>query len=472
MRPTDISSIIFILFATAASAQDWGLYGSWELVVASSGAGPAGYAFHHPTTVAGSLVFSGTDAATGANTSFALDAASLAWTQYPDVPPPGVARGGPFSFTIGGSVVLTNEADPNTLFVIDSAALGGGWRVVTTLGAPAGRDGERFIEWGGVLYFFGGWQSNGQGVAGTPHNDVYALDLTAALGAAAPPQTWQRSAADLVPGVPSARVGFTFVPFNVGAMLFGGVSLLPGAPLGSNPYNCFSAAFVALGFCDFKQHVHAFLPRNRAPAADSVTGNDWLQLALAGANGGPVPTGRFEHAAGAFGDQMFVFGGNTALGVSAELWAYNLHFQTWGQVAQTAPWPATGFYGTGAWLGRSFWILTAPGVAPGQRPPPGLPAPNQVWRWSPGGGAPGGGGSSSSSSAGSATGLAIAYGHTGGIVLGLLLGLANLFVLVRLAQNARVDLGCGLGGGKGGGGAGYYMAAPAGVASAYEAPSA
>ena len=61
-------------------------------------------------------------------------------------------------------------------------------------------------------------------------------------------------------------------------------------------------------------------------------------------------------------------------------------------------------------------------------------------------------------------------------MLGLLLGLANLFVLVRLAQNARVDLGCGgcgLGGGAGGkGGAGYYVAAPAGIASAYEAPSA
>ena len=60
-------------------------------------------------------------------------------------------------------------------------------------------------------------------------------------------------------------------------------------------------------------------------------------------------------------------------------------------------------------------------------------------------------------------------------MLGLLLGLANLFVLVRLAQNARVDLGCGLGGGGSAGskgGAGYYVAAPAGIASAYEAPSA
>ncbi len=57
-------------------------------------------------------------------------------------------------------------------------------------------------------------------------------------------------------------------------------------------------------------------------------------------------------------------------------------------------------------------------------------------------------------------------------MLGLLLGLANLFVLVRLAQNARVDLGCGGGGAGGKGGAGYYVAAPAGIASAYEAPSA
>jgi hypothetical protein len=34
---------------------------------------------------------------------------------------------------------------------------------------------------------------------------------------------------------------------------------------------------------------------------------------------------------------------------------------------------------------------------------------------------------------------AIAAGHTAGIVLGLLLGLANLYVLFRLAQNARVS---------------------------------
>ena len=137
------------LCAIATSAQDWGLVGAWEQVI-TTGAGPAGFAFHHPTTVAGSLVFSGTNQATGANTSFALDAASLTWSQFPDVPAPGLPRGGPFSFAIGGQVVLTNEANPNSLYVIDSAARDG-WRVVTALGAPTGRDGERFIEWGGVL---------------------------------------------------------------------------------------------------------------------------------------------------------------------------------------------------------------------------------------------------------------------------------------------------------------------------------
>ena len=41
-------------------------------------------------------------------------------------------------------------------------------------------------------------------------------------------------------------------------------------------------------------------------------------------------------------------------------------------------------------------------------------------------------------------------GHTAGIVLGLLLGGANLYYLYRLAQNARVDVcGCGARGPKG-----------------------
>ena len=423
-----VAALAALALPRAASAQDWGLAGAWEQVIPSSGSGPAGFAWHHPTTVAGTLVFSGSDPATGANTSFALDAASLAWTQYPDLPAPGIDRGGPFSFTIGGLVVLTSENHPNALFVIDSSnPAAQGWRALATSGAPEGRDGQRYIEWGGVLYFVGGFQSNGPALAGTPHNDVWALDLTQALAAGAPTQAWVQCATDNVPGLPSARVGFTFVTFNVGAMLFGGVALLPGAPAGSNPYNCYSATFVALGFCTFHQHVHAFMPHNRQPAPGGVTAAQWLQLGLAGANGGPVPTGRFEHAAGAFGDQLFVYGGVTALGLSSEMWAYNLHFQTWGKVVASSPWPSN-FFGTGAWLGRSFWILTAaaPNPTPGQPP-----QPNILWRWSPGG-APGGGGGGGQAAA-AAT---IEPGTAAGLAIAILLGVANLAFAIFQARKA------------------------------------
>jgi hypothetical protein len=74
----------------------------------------------------------------------------------------------------------------------------------------------------------------------------------------------------------------------------------------------------------------------------------------------------------------------------------------------------------------------------------------QLWRWTPivtagGGGFPDRGGASGPSSIDP-----IVMGHTAGIVLGLLLGGANLFYLYRLAQNARVDVcGCGARGPKG-----------------------
>lgn len=96
-----------------------------------------------------------------------------------------------------------------------------------------------------------------------------------------------------------------------------------------------------------------------------------------------------------------------------------------------------------------------------------MPGSGQLWVWSPSfgaGGRPGGGGNSP---AGSDINNPIIMGHTAGIVLGLLLGIANLFLLYRLAQNAGIDLGCGGGGAKGPGG--YYAAAN--IGGAYESPA-
>lgn len=162
----------------------------------------------------------------------------------------------------------------------------------------------------------------------------------------------------------------------------------------------------------------------------------------------------------------YVFGGITQKGPTSELWAYDLMSQAWALTVSAGPSPPDGGWGIMCVTGYRVWVFSQQwdpvnGINPGT---------GQLWAWAPTPftGPRGGGGAST---ADSPLGLSIAYGHTGGIVLGLLLGLANLFVLVRLAQNARVDLGCGLGGAKGGAGA-YYTAAPSGIASAYEAPSA
>jgi len=80
-----------------------------------------------------------------------------------------------------------------------------------------------------------------------------------------------------------------------------------------------------------------------------------------------------------------------------------------------------------------------------------VPNSGQLWRWTPivtaggGGGFPDRGGASGPSAIDP-----IVMGHTAGIVLGLLLGGANLYYLYRLAQNARIDVcGCGARGPKG-----------------------
>lgn len=124
----------------------------------------------------------------------------------------------------------------------------------------------------------------------------------------------------------------------------------------------------------------------------------------------------------------------TAKGLSNELWAYNLVAQTWQQVTPSSPSPpainAPGIYGwsVGTVVGRHFYIFHQTFV-PGQGPQPGS---GQLWRWAP-----------SSSNGGSGYSDATARGHTAGIVIGILIGFANLYFLVLLALNAGVMPSCG-----------------------------
>ena len=125
------------------------------------------------------------------------------------------------------------------------------------------------------------------------------------------------------------------------------------------------------------------------------------------------------------GNQLYIYGGVTAQGISTELWAYNLVSQTWALVAPSSPAPGLPA-GAGTTIGSHFYVWTQDRASS---------APGQLWRWRP---APPSGFPQRSSSSGYTD--ATAAGHTAGIVLGLLLALGNLYVLARLAQNGSVDL--------------------------------
>jgi hypothetical protein len=415
------------LLSTSVVSQDWGLSGSWDLVIPSSGSPPTGFAWHHPIAIAGTAIFAANNTATGNATAFSFDVATSSWSQFPDNTLAGSSiRQGPFMFAVGGIAVLLSESNPNTLYTIDSANPNQyGWQATqVAVAAPAGRMGMRFFEWGGVVYFFGGFDT-------VMHNDFWGLDVSGVLTTIVP-ASWIMIQGDTTPGMPDARIGYTFTAFNVIALMYGGVSPSPTAPIGFNPYQCGEKGNVDAGYCIFHQHVHGILPGNQPPRENGVPVTRWAQLPLVGANGGPVPAGRFEQAAGYLGDQLFVFGGITATGPSSELWAFNLHYQTWAQVQPTNPWP-TGFYGTGLYLGYSFYVIGYSGP-PGARPDPTLPV--QLWKWSPGGSPP-----SNSDSSNNAAMAAIAAGHTAGIVIGLLLGIANLAFLIVLWRKSGGGLG-------------------------------
>ena len=126
----------------------------------------------------------------------------------------------------------------------------------------------------------------------------------------------------------------------------------------------------------------------------------------------------------------------------------------------------------GVIIGRWMYVLVV------VDPAANAGATSQLWRWTfpiypsgGGGGGGNGGGSSNSNSGLSAQGLAIATGHTAGIVVGLLIGLANLALLVAMY--------CGGSGGMSfsatklsATSSGFYTSTPAGAAAGgYTAPA-
>ena len=417
----------------------------------------------------------------------------------------------PFLFTIGGIAAVIDETVPSTIYAIDTTAgltAGqGAWSTVTTTTPPPlGRVAQRFLSWGSVLYMFGGYNQNTFSMA----NDLWALDATPVVASTMVPppnpmpsagwmQVTTTSAANgIITGddYPPPRVGYTWTGFSIGATLMGGISNSDA----NGQYDvtlCWSTLpnYVPPATCRWHQHVYIFLPGygTLTPASiDPKTGLmiggtptlAWKRLALTGDNG--VPAGRAEHSAGSMGDQLYIYGGYTQQGLSSEMWTYNLVSESWTLVPATTPNPSQNLvpgsgtvrigrgFTTGTTVGRHFyvWQQSFSGAANGQ------PQQNtgSLWRWTadnvPAGGGGGGGAAPVSN--------AIAIGHTWGIVIGILIGLGNLYYLVQLAAHAGV--GCALpsislpsfGGGAAKGPGGYYASSASAAAVAnggYSAPA-
>jgi hypothetical protein len=389
----------------------------------------------------------------------------------------------PFVVAQGGNVVIIDEKNPGSFLYIDTQAPWDSGFKSALVGAAAqqqGRAGTRFFLWGSQLFQFGGvQQSPNQNItfndlcvpvrsrppapkSSHPQNPIrYVMDLTYTLANPASVQSWTQvsplaQASGAVAGYPDPRVSPTITPFHHRAFLFGGASR---TLLGADPTECFRS-LPAPTDCFFHHHVHSLTPSslpqpfgipNGMPQyyPNSLSASVWQQLGAGGVNGLPGITGRVQHAAGAMGNQLYVYGGVTAAGPVSELWAYNLvricarappasllsalltapslfkqFSETWAMVAPSNPSPPLGF-SAGEIVGSFFYVYS--------QPPLGSGTPGSLWRWRPAM-------ASVPSSSGSGYSSALANGHTAGIVIGILIGLGNLYCLFALVGNAGVSL--------------------------------
>jgi len=313
-------------------------------------------------------------------------------------------------FSIGGAAMIIDEQNPNAIYAIDTVAPTS-WTKYTLTGAPQTRIGCRFINFGSYLFLFGGMDDPSIfGPSGVVHNDIWGIDLQNLIMNPTTTLPWVQLTADNTPGVPTPRIGFTWTAFGAHTVIMGGLT----PPVGSVMTTCIQTP----SLCQFHGSIWFFAPGNiGTPTANGVTGNAFQILAEAGAYGGPTPAPRCFHAAGATGDQLYVYGGLTANGFVNDLWAYNLVSQTWAQVTQTSPWPSNYNRGAGVMIARAFYVYAWDGKY------------NSLWRWFP----------VASSGANTSPAAASDAPHPGtvaGLVIAALLGVANLVFVVILYRRS------------------------------------
>lgn len=297
--------------AAAARAQatvdstDWGTAGVWELVLPSPGsATPPAAAWHHLAAAQGCVYIVG-GTGTGANATWQFDVAANAWSQLPGTLPasfaaPGLAITGGLVTLYGGQTAVDGAS--NTLAVMSLGNVSAGWTSIAIPVGPGPRAGHRLVSWGSIVYMMGGWDQQQY------YNDVWGLDLTTYVQSNFT-TGWSVVFPNGAPGLPGPRNSFSWDTYSTGIVSFGGFfhNVVSGDPW----TQCTSGNDGCIWYNDVWFWRPGPTPANGLLPATSAAG--WTQLPATSTTGA-LPAGRFWHASGVLGDQLYIYGGAQRLG--------------------------------------------------------------------------------------------------------------------------------------------------------------
>ena len=366
-----------------------------------------------------------------------FDVVKWIWVPYTSTMPNFQA---PDLFSFGGYVIAvggTTDDFGTTLSYISTSVgpTAANWVQATIAGVPKSHDGHRMIVFGGILYMMGGITASDS----TPSvletsNAMWAFDLNSYFNQPSGTQalSWFKIQPIGSAGVWSPRVAFSLNVYSATILLFGGLKRNENA-VGNDPI-CANPGAQCITFND----VWQFQPGlSSGPISANSCNNGNCGWSLVAVSGNQVPTPRYNHASGVLADNLYVFGGVTATGTYlTDLWLFNIEDSVWRPVTST-------FQGTDGFVNGGFAVQSWPPsmAVVGHNlyiEMTGDAGGNAIYRWVPEAPAPSPGGGSGNS--GSSAAAAVASGHTAGIVLGLLLGLANLYVLVLIAKNNNITI--------------------------------
>lgn len=395
--------------------QDWGTSGTWTQLMPSN-LGPQGRAWHHATTLQGSLYIVGGSATDVGNATYFYYPVANTWTQYPDLPAtfaaPDIVAAGGYLNLFGGDG--GGFGFSNTLLAISTTNPAAGWFQFILPNSPPTRNGHRLISFGGIMYLTGGWNPTID-----YYNDVWALDVNGFFNGSV--TGWTSITSNGTVGLPPPRNTFSWDNMGYDAVMFGGFW---HNIAGGGAYTDCTVQAQCRYYNDL--WIYRPAPVGLAGLQPNPLAIGWIQVTVSGST---VPQGRTGHASGILSDQLFIFGGQGASGWLSDVWVFNFKSHAWAQVSSSGASPGAVSYPTGAFIGSHYFFISSSGT-------PG----SNLWRFDtvPSSGGPGS--TTNNNSWMSTAGLGA------GIAIGVLINVASLVVIVLVWRKGRAG---GIGGGRG-----------------------